>query len=306
MAAKAEINIVDGAWLNPKLSTMGNQQGNKRHMTKRLTILDDEIQDIYHRYWDNHERIDDIAKDYGCLGSTVANALKRNGYSLRKIGGEQRANALYNLDTTFFDTIDTEEKAYFLGFIASDGHVSKRNVIMFSQHKDDVDVLEKFKKAIKSNAPIRYKKDYYATISVCSHRLGTRLNEIGISHQKTQDLNIYKVLSYIPEDIQIHFARGFFDGDGGIGTYKYSYFKKHQYYVGVTGLIETCKYFKDLWGLNVALCDEGNGFYTCRTGCSSDAVRILEMMYSNATIYMERKYKSYLEMVKIYNQEYAA
>lgn len=273
-------------------------------MTKRLTILDDSINEIYDRYWNHNERLEDIGRDYGCWGSTIGNALKRNGFSLKSIKGGLRANAKYSLNIYYFDCIDTEEKAYFLGFIASDGHVSKQNVITFSQHKKDIDILEKFKNSIQSDAPIRIKKDY-AIFTFRSKRIAKRLNEIGISNDKTFTLSVFRILQSVPAPLQIHFARGFFDGDGGIGVYKYPYFKKHQYYIGVTGLKETCEYFKDLWELNTALCSEGNDFYTCRTGCARDAVRILEMLYGNASVYMDRKYHSYLNMVKTYNAEYA-
>ena len=116
-----------------------------------------------------YKNIDDIINDY------------KNGLSLRKIQAKYHVNRnniskilkenniqirtqvitskKYFADETFFDVINTEEKAYWLGFIYADGYITtKRNngnqSLGITLSKSDKEHLEKFKRSIKSNHPI--------------------------------------------------------------------------------------------------------------------------------------------------------
>ena len=68
----------------------------------------------------------------------------------------------YNKDIHYFDKIDTEEKAYILGFLATDGCIAvtkngnKR--IKITLKSSDKDILEKIKNQLKSDSPITTKK----------------------------------------------------------------------------------------------------------------------------------------------------
>ena len=59
-----------------------------------------------------------------------------------------RHNALYNVDYEYFDNIDNEHKAYWLGFLLADGHVNE-HVIMIGLQKADLKTIEDFKKDLK-------------------------------------------------------------------------------------------------------------------------------------------------------------
>ena len=72
----------------------------------------------------------------------------------------------YVFDKTFFQEIDTEEKAYILGFIYADGNISniendKHYRIRILLKKSDSNILEKIKTAIKYTGPIHYRKSKY-------------------------------------------------------------------------------------------------------------------------------------------------
>lgn len=56
------------------------------------------------------------------------------GYQLRRVG-KDRINNKYYVFEEFFEQINSEEKAYILGLILSDGHISKNGSIMFSFKK---------------------------------------------------------------------------------------------------------------------------------------------------------------------------
>src|SRR6476469_1999984 len=59
-----------------------------------------------------------------------------------KSTGRNNPNCKYkSLDDCFFDNVDTEEKAYFLGWIASDGSISKNGSINIFVQKKDAGIL---------------------------------------------------------------------------------------------------------------------------------------------------------------------
>lgn len=61
----------------------------------------------------------------------------------------------YDIDENFFEEINTEEKAYWLGFILADGCLKKNsNQLSINLSIKDFNHLEKFKKNLKSDKPI--------------------------------------------------------------------------------------------------------------------------------------------------------
>ena len=56
----------------------------------------------------------------------VYNYFKKMGWK-RLSRDEYPTNNLYSVNSSFFEKIDTEEKAYIIGFIAADGHVDAKH-----------------------------------------------------------------------------------------------------------------------------------------------------------------------------------
>ena len=71
----------------------------------------------------------------------VYNYFKKKGWERDGKGGR----ITYDVNVDFFTCIDTEEKAYILGFICADGHISEDRLVITVSIKD-VDILEKIKK----------------------------------------------------------------------------------------------------------------------------------------------------------------
>jgi hypothetical protein len=59
-----------------------------------------------------------LAREFGVAGFTVSRLLNQRGIK-RRFGSE--AHRTHSANHSFFNTIDTEEKAYWLGFLAADG-----------------------------------------------------------------------------------------------------------------------------------------------------------------------------------------
>jgi len=120
----------------------------------------------------------------------------------------------YNVCFDYFNKIDTQEKAYWYGFIWADGNVSNTH-LNISVHEKDIEVLEKFKKSINSEAPIKIVKDKRMSgnmvkITISSYKIVNDLYKINIKERKTY-LDNLPVLS---DDLFWAFLAGFFDGDG--------------------------------------------------------------------------------------------
>ena len=246
-----------------------------------------------------------IAKHYGCAYKTVSAAMKKSGIETRRPGDSSRCNAKYDVDSHYFDSIDSETKAYVLGLIAADGHVSKNGVLMFSFQTEDSAILDDIKVALRSNHPIGEKHNGTSkTLNITSSILCMRLKEIGLNNNKSKWFDFRCVLSHIPENLLHHFVRGFFDGDGSIRIYNYPYFKKHSYHFGLTSILPVCEFFNQYFNFRTKLANEGNGIWTCVSSNHTKIVEAGHKMYDGATIYFPRKKRTFERIELLCEQEY--
>lgn len=131
----------------------------------------------------------------------------------------------YEVDDDFFKVIDTEEKAYILGFFFADGTTMEFNGkligVSFTQLEQDVDILEKIKSAMKSSN-VFYKETQKTNektkykLSIRSKQLAKRVRELGAGPKKSLTLKFPDENIFKSKDLIRHFIRGYFDGDGCI------------------------------------------------------------------------------------------
>jgi DNA invertase Pin-like site-specific DNA recombinase len=92
-----------------------------------------------------------LARDFGVTDGAILGVLQRHGVPRRS---SSEALRRYSCDHSFFDEIDTEAKAYWLGFIAADGCVTDKNVLSISLSSRDHDHLLRFKADIQASHPV--------------------------------------------------------------------------------------------------------------------------------------------------------
>jgi hypothetical protein len=150
---------------------------------------------------------------------------KNTIYQIIDRGGREHIipNKKYNVNENYFENIDTEDKAYWLGFLYADGCVRLREggELRLKLKKSDKNHIELFNKCLNSNYPIK-NEIYYAGIkkykceseyvNISNTKLVKDLIKQGCIQTKTfkikfPDLN---------ENLMNHFIRGYFDGDGCI------------------------------------------------------------------------------------------
>ena len=127
----------------------------------------------------------------------------------------------YAFDETFFDSIDTEAKAYWLGFITADGCV--RTDHSFHQLRvklkvSDAPHLEKLKSALAASSPIKSGErrgiaGAWASLTVSSPHMIESLLRLGVTPRKSLTAEPWDG----PAELMRHYWRGLFDGDGYIG-----------------------------------------------------------------------------------------
>lgn len=158
----------------------------------------------------------EILNDLSISITTLLKVLKKHNIKCK-------SSKKYTFNENFFEHIDTEEKAYWLGFFYADGCVRIRKESSESKLKlsiKDIDHLEKFKKSINGNNKILIIDSKTAYISLNTRVFTNHLINKGCYERKTFTIKF----PYFLEEILIrHFIRGYFDGDGSISTSQRKY-----------------------------------------------------------------------------------
>lgn len=271
-------------------------------------------ENLVRELYTNRESFETIAQKVGCDRVTLRKFIKRNNFPKRL-----RANRafnhyrLYNYNENYFDIIDTEEKAYFLGLLYADGCNTRVGFSIALQDGDQT-ILEKFKNTIEYSGNIKYikpkidKTGKYGEskpqwlLVITNLHLSKKLEEIGCVPAKSLILK-FPTEDILPKSLYSHFIRGYFDGDGGLYIDS-----KGKGSVNITGnrdfidklqqiLIENCNLNRVKYKISnnnhtVAL------FYNGNIQCC----RIREWLYKDATVYLERKYEKFYTF-KVYKKE---
>lgn len=107
--------------------------------------------EIINLYIDQKLSCSKIAYKLGCSLCGIYDALKRWKVSTRNL---RDSHLVYSVNDDYFSEIDTEEKAYWLGFIYADGYVTGSKLGITIANLDRMH-LEKFKKCIGSDYKIK-------------------------------------------------------------------------------------------------------------------------------------------------------
>ena len=246
--------------------------------------------------YNNGESLSDIAKEYHCYGSTIGYKLKEWG-----IPRHERYNNIYNINSEYFNNINTEHKAYWYGLLLSDGHVNCNAITISIRERY---ILDEFRKDLDTNIPIR--ENYYKlpTLTIANKHMCNSLNTKGFNHQKSKYIDINKVKNFIPDNLENHFIRGMFDGDGSIKYYKYDYQDTIMLHFGYTGTEEVVAYIKDKFDIKNKIVQEGKYTQTVVSSNPNKIKEIYHYLYRDATIWINRKRNTFEDIFKIRGIEY--
>jgi intein-encoded DNA endonuclease-like protein len=207
-----------------------------------------------------------------------------------KLRGENRVNKTYyrkwGLNESFFNLIDDEYKAYFLGLLYADGSINKDKSITLGLHKQDINILIKFNDILGYKKPLKYHEgvnNNMVVVVINSHQMYNDLIDKGCVNKKTFKL-VFPSEKIVPKHLIRHFIRGYFDGDGCMYIAKKSYnnyanfLSTHDFLMGLgdyIGLKYHLRQKDNIWSL----------FYRTK-----DRLLILkDFLYENSNIYFKRK-----------------
>lgn len=163
------------------------------------------------------KNISEIAKITGHTDSSVNRLLNKNGYDTSKYKYKHTINESY------FEKIDTHNKAYFLGWIASDGNIMPQGKLRIQIQEEDIHILEALKKDIKYTGEIFNLKAVnercksQALLNIDRMKIVNDLSLLGLGPNKSLTLSL-PTFDQVPEEFFNSFLRGFFDGDGSISV----------------------------------------------------------------------------------------
>lgn len=218
----------------------------------------------------------------------------------------------YSVNESYFEKIDTEEKAYWLGFMYADGFIqSKRpqnnRKIGITLTNSDIEHLEKFKKSLNYTGDIKtynpskscYKGTKpYSRILITSDKLALDLIKLGCMENKT-DILTYPTEQQAPLNLQKHFVRGYIDGDGSLMIK--SQRRSYEFAINVTGTLEVMEGIKHFLHLDRLKNQQRHperpvNNYSFTIGGNNQTLRIAKYLYDNSSIYLERKFQKKEQM----------
>lgn len=218
--------------------------------------------------------------------NSIYNILRKET-SMRSKAGNKNPNLIHN----YFEKIDSERKAYFLGFIFADGNITLRknsqSCIAIEIKNYDSYILEIFKQELKTDNTIESTRKDCKRIRIHSDKMQQDLEKYNIIPDKCHKHNQCIILE---EPFMSHFIRGMYDGDGWISQRQSS--KRLTF--GLCGTYESIDSIKNYLINKLELSNVQTNnylnkipFFTFQK--QSDVEKIYHYLYDNATIYLTRK-----------------
>lgn len=225
------------------------------------------------------------------------------------------AHLSYN--ENFFNCIDSSEKAYWLGFIYTDGYVTeKTNRFGIELNIQDYNHLQKFLDLLDSNQKIRirdrenrFESKNAETLTSCSILLNNRqlhedLIKLGVVPNKSLIIN-FPCEEILPKKYIFDFLRGIIDGDGSIGLYNTSNGFKKPHISLVSGSYNFINQIQSIlkeYNIDIAI-TQNNNVYRLMSEKQETVFKLLELLYKNSTknSRLDRKYINYLDIYNYYN-----
>ena len=214
----------------------------------------------------------------------------------------------YEINEDYFEKIDSEFKAYWLGFLYADGYNSyngTRGVLELGLAKTDESHLCKFKDSLQSTSVIHNKKskignkEYESVkINICNKKLCEDLHNLGCVRNKSLILKFPKD-NIVPKNLVRHFIRGYFDGDGCVHlNLETKHFSVS--FVGTLEFLETIQKIisKDTGISKVSIRNKGKAYQIQWSGVRNCHI-LYKYLYKDCNIFLDRKFEKFNSLYRL-------
>lgn len=200
-------------------------------------------------------------------------------------------------DENIFDNIDSEDKAYWLGFIFADGYISSSPLrdgvkkyynFEISLGIKDLNHLEKFKTFMRCDKNLII-DDHRCRFVIANKHLWNTLNAYGCTPNKSLILKFPN----LSNDLIRHFIRGFFDGDGCI-TRQVNHLtvSPRISLLGTKDVLEKILYHSNTDAKFRH--DKRHSEETLTLDWNKEqGIKFINYIYNNSNVYLDRKYALY-------------
>lgn len=273
------------------------------------TISSEDLESLITMYQNNYS-MREIERQTGYSRFTLSRMFTRLGIK-QTTGNHYRK---YFFDFNYFKTIDSQDKAYWLGFMYADGCILPRDNRGYGEQtfkiqiaEKDKQTLEDFKEDMQSTYPIRYDNSHYnknsqyakmVLLEQRSQKTVDDLKQLGCVENKSLVLDFPTELQ-VPNCFLWHFIRGYFDGDGSI---LYSQ-KTDTYQISIVGTENFIKKLYQFIGKGYVFQDrrKKNSWYFSLGG-NLQVIDFCKSLYKDAHRFMKRKYDRYQKLLSKYSE----
>lgn len=259
----------------------------------------------------------ELAEQFNCSITGMRDFLVKGRYV--KTRGHQTVdgthyNKKHSCNDSFFEIIDSEKKAYWLGYLFADGYNNEnKSTVSFSQSEPQEEMVYRFKEDLEATQPISISNSRTNVIrgkeitSKPSHGIkiiSKQLSEDLAKHGCTQAKTFTTKFPSIPEQFRNHFIRGYFDGDGSVTNVKNTTDTKAQFnIIGTLELLQGIQNELVKCGLNrikISPARKDSKVYQLVYGGIENVKKFYSYLYENSTLYLPKKKNIFESVLKLY------
>lgn len=303
-----------------ELYKIGNETLRKIHINLGINIKDFKNAGKFRKltkeklieHYKNGDSINELSRIYGVSAELVHDRNNELGINI-----SDYYDCRVEYDVHIFSKIDTEEKAYWLGFLYADGNVRKEphnSTVSLYLSEVDLDHIKKFKSFMKdtrSDDVIKHQQreksnggiQHMISYQVCSGFLKDDLIKLGCVPAKSLILTFPDKDIFETDELVYDFIRGYVDGDGCLSKRG----DRNRLEISIRGTLNMLEgirsYFPEFTKVYSEVDKRTNKTQYKLCCCSDKADLVAQKLYGKATIYLDRKYDKYAALCKLYSEK---